>query len=245
MLYFQRVQSDLLEAAAVFPEIRGLEGLAVAGVKHGGRFLQDRVPGLPILLRVFDPDDRPASAGKAVHGRVAAEELVAREQRDVIRRVPRGLEDLIGEAERAEAVGADGDQPVQKRVPDGRIAMLAVAEQGQNLTEEPGRVRGGAAALKGVLPALQARDGPGVQKHLRVRRGQDLVEKARVVVMGVGEKNEFDLFRVDIVLPEHLQKMREAPVVPGVNEDIAEVGGDQIIVDDPAAEIADHGFPPC
>ena len=121
--------------------------------------------------------------------------------------------------------------------------MLAVAEQGQDLAEKPGRVRG-AAALEGVLPALQTRDGFGVQDDLRVRRGEHLVEKARVIVMGVGEKDEFDLFRVDAVLPEHLQKAREAPVVPGVDQDIAEVGGDQIIVDDPAAKIADHGFPP-
>ncbi len=71
----------------------------------------------------------------------------------MIRRVARRLEDLKGEAERSEALGIDGDQPVQKGVPDGRIAVLAVAEQSQDLAEEPGRKRG-AAALKRVLPAL-------------------------------------------------------------------------------------------
>ena len=53
---FERIQPDPLEAVPVFPELRRFERLSVSGVEHGGRPLQDRVPGLLILPQVFDPD---------------------------------------------------------------------------------------------------------------------------------------------------------------------------------------------
>ena len=100
----------------------------------------DRFPGFPELLRVFDPDGRPSAAGKAVHRRVAAKQHVFCEKRDMVCRMAGSFQHLIGEIQRAEPFGTNRNEPVQVFLPDGGISMIAVAEQGQDLAEDSGQV---------------------------------------------------------------------------------------------------------
>ena len=55
----------------------------------------------------------------------------------MIRRMARRFQHLIGEVKIPEALGVDRDQSALILLPDGWVAVLAVAEERQDPTEQP------------------------------------------------------------------------------------------------------------
>ena len=103
-----------------------------------------------ILLQILNPNGRASPAGEAIHGRVPAEQFIFRQERNVIRCVPRRFHHEIQKAQRLKLLGINRDKPVLVLIFDWRKPMVTVAEQRQHLTEQPCQA-GRAAALKGIL----------------------------------------------------------------------------------------------
>ena len=119
---------------------------------------------------------------------------------------------------------------------DRRISVISVTEQRQNLTEQPCTKRR-TASFKGILSAFQAFNCRRMKNHLRIRYCKNLIQKTRMIVMCVRQEYVSDFFRLDMILFQHLHKMRKPVCISCVYQNIACFGRDQIGVDDPAAKI--------
>ena len=118
--------------------------------------------------------------------------------------------------------------------------MLAFSEECQDLAEQP-RLTAGASTLERVLTPVQPVDGHRVKNHLGIRDGQHVIQESGMVIVGMGQKHILDFLWCNTSLFQLLREALEAVGISCVNQDIsALIQTDEIVVDDPIAEVVDH-----
>ena len=117
--------------------------------------------------------------------------------------------------------------------------MFAFSKEFQDLTEEPSQ-SAGAAANKRVLTLEQSLNSHRMKYHLGIRDGQHVIQESGMVIMGMGKKDVFNFFRRDTILFQLLREPLEAVGISCIDQDIsALVQTDEVVVDDPIAEVID------
>ena len=77
--------------------------------------------------------------------------------------------------------------------------------------------------------------------NLRICDGQHVIQESGMVVVGMSKKDVLDILGQDTRFPKTLQEVRIAFHIAGVNQHIsALVKTDEVVVDDPIAEIVKH-----
>lgn len=165
----------------------------------------------------------------------------------MIGRVSRRFQNNIRELQRSEPLGVDRDQSIHVPRINDWVPVVAMAKQCQHLAEQP-RHPGRAAALEGVLAALQTLDGFGVEDDLRPCYLQHLVQETGVIVMCMRQEHIADFLWIDAVLPQLLYKARETARISGIDQDISVFIGNQVVIDHTVAKVENghgsslHGF---
>jgi hypothetical protein len=98
----------------------------------------------------------------------------------------------------------------------------------------------GTSAFERIFPAFQSFDCLGVQNYFSFSRFKDIVQETGVVIVGMRQKDEFDFAWLNIEFLKFTLETGKAVLVAGVNENIAFIGLDKVVVDDSVAEIVNR-----
>ena len=97
--------------------------------------------------------------------------------------------------------------------------------------------------MERVLTPVQPIDGHRVKNHLGIRESQNVIQESSMVIVGMGKKDVFNFFWRDTSLFQLLRETLEAVGISCIDQDIsALIQTDEVVIDDPIAEVIDHCY---